>query len=114
QLDVQTRQLAQLHHGLLSTPEAYRPRACPITTRRERMRSFPRMGNSRLRVGTLAALLSASCLSASAQDEDQLVTRIQQATVLLVPPVCAGVLVGEGDWVLTAAHCVHSPGSALP
>lgn len=78
------------------------------------MRSFPRMGNSRLRVGTLAALLSASCLSASAQDEDQLVTRIQQATVLLVPPVCAGVLVGEGDWVLTAAHCVHSPGSPLP
>lgn len=72
------------------------------------------MGTLRLRVWTLAALLTASCLNASAQDEEQLVTRIQEATVLLVPPVCAGVLVGDGDWVLTAAHCVQRPGTSLP
>lgn len=46
-------------------------------------------------------------------DEDELVGRIREASVLLVPSVCAGVLVGDGSWVLTAAHCVERAGATV-
>lgn len=72
----------------------------------------------RIRLQTTFLLATAvalsGCLRADAQIEDLLVTRIRNATVLLEPSVCAGALVGDGSWVLTAAHCVERAGSRLP
>lgn len=74
------------------------------------------MGSIRLRNAVLIALIATGpgCVRADAQTEDMLVARIKNATVLLEPSVCAGALVGDGSWVLTAAHCVQRPGARLP
>lgn len=59
-----------------------------------------------------AAMTLTGCVSESQAAQDEaLVGRIAEATVLLVPPRCAGVLVGDASWVLTAAHCVGRPGT---
>lgn len=38
---------------------------------------------------------------------EELEARVREATVTLVPAVCAGVIVGAGTHVLTAAHCLQ-------
>lgn len=74
------------------------------------------MRSLRLRTTLFVAIVltASGCLRDDAQDEERLVTRIRNATVLLEPSVCAGALVGDGFWVLTAAHCVQRPGVSLP
>ncbi len=55
-------------------------------------------------VAAVALLWSVPALGAPDVEGDE--DRLRAATVTLVPPRCAGVLLGDGGLALTAAHCL--------
>lgn len=58
-----------------------------------------------------ALLLLPSLVLASGDAVDR---RIEEATVTLLPGTCAGVIAGDKDHVVTAAHCVRSMTAQIP